>query len=446
MKVHKNVDFFYFQVYIGNVMKKIVLVFSLLLLFSSNARANKVFVAKFHGIIGPISSRYIVKAIRRAEKEKAECLIIELDTPGGLDTAMRDIVKEELNASIPIVVFVYPKGARAASAGVFITLAAHIAAMSPGTNIGAAHPVSVGKKMDREMTEKVTNDAVAYIESIARDRGRNAEWAKRAVRKSVSVSSNEAMELGIIDFIAENLDELLENIDGVNLEIERETKTLHTKDAQVEEISLTFREDFLNKITNPNIAYILFTLGIYGLIYEFTHPGAIFPGIAGGVCMILAFLSFQTLPVNYAGIALIVMGIIMLFLELKTPTNGPLSIGGIASMLLGSAMLFETDAPFLRVSWSVILPVVVFSAAFFLFVVSMTIRAMRKKPTTGKTGLIGETAVAKTHFVPGKIGSVYVHGEFWDAVSGDVIKNGEEVEIVSVDGLRLKVKKKQQSA
>jgi len=412
--------------------------------FCSSISANKIFVAKFQGIIGPISSRYIVKAIRKAESENAECLVIQLDTPGGLDNAMRDIIKAELNASVPVIVYVYPKGARAASAGVFITLAAHIAVMSPGTNIGAAHPVAVGKKLDREMKEKVTNDAVAYIESIAKERGRNEEWAKRAVRKSVSVSSEEAMELGVIDLVAKDMDELLEELDGVILEIKGKEKTLHTADVTVEEISLTFREDFLNRITNPNIAYILFTLGIYGLIYEFTHPGAIFPGVAGGVCMILAFLSFQTLPVNYAGIALIVMGIIMLFLELKTPTNGPLSIGGIASMLLGSAMLFETDAPFLRVSWGVIIPVVVVSAAFFLFVVGMTIKAMRKKPTTGKKGLVGEIATAKTSFVPGKVGSVYIHGEFWNAVSDEKINNGEGVEILSVEGLLLKVQRRQQ--
>lgn len=413
------------------------------LLMSAGLLAGDVFVAEYQGIIGPISSRYIGKAIRKAEAAKAECLVILLDTPGGLDDAMRDIVKDELNAEIPVVVFVHPKGARAASAGVFITFAAHIAAMSPGTNIGAAHPVAIGKKMDRVMTEKVTNDAVAYIQSIAKERGRNANWAERAVRQSVSASSEDALELGIIDIVAGDINDLLEQMEGMEVAIKGTVKILKTKDAQIQEVNLTLREQFLVRITNPNIAYILLTLGMYGLVYEFTHPGAIFPGVAGGVCLILAFLALQTLPVNYAGIALIVMGIIMLFLETRTPTNGPLTVGGIASMILGSVMLFDTDAPFLRVSWSVILPVVLFTAAFFLFLIYMTVRAMKKKPTTGKIGLVGERAEVKAAISPDKAGSVFIHGEYWDAVAGEKIKAGEEVEVVNVEGMRLVVKRKQ---
>ncbi len=404
--------------------------------------AGEVFVAEYQGIVGPISSRYIEKAITRAEEAEAECLVILLDTPGGLDDAMRDIVKAELNAKLPVVVFVYPSGGRAASAGVFITLAAHVAAMAPGTNIGAAHPVSIGKKMDRVMKEKVTNDAVAYIQSIAKERERNERWAERAVRQSVSASSDDALKLGIIDFVAEDIEDLLEKIDGMQVTTKEGTRTLQTDGAAIEEIQLTFREQFLVRITNPNIAYILLTLGMYGLVYEFTHPGAIFPGVAGGVCLILAFLALQTLPVNYAGIALIVMGIIMLFLETRTPTNGPLTIGGIAAMLLGSVMLFDTDAPFLRVSWSVILPVVLFTAAFFLFLVYMTVRAMKAKPTTGKRGLVGEIAEVKSAIAPSKTGSVYVHGEYWDAAADEKIKAGEEVEVMEVKGMRLVVKRK----
>ncbi len=425
-----------------SVMKKIFLVFLIFFLLNFTLTANEVLVAKFQGIIGPISSRYIEKTIRKAEKNEVECLVILLDTPGGLDSSMRDIVKAELNTKIPVVVFIYPKGARAASAGVFITLAANIAAMSPGTNIGAAHPVSIGKKMDREMKKKVTNDAVAYIESIAQARNRNVEWARDAVRKSLSVSAEDALEEGIIDIIATDINDLLKKIDGIEIEIKGETKIIDTKDVHIEEIRLSFRENFLNRISNPNIAFILFTVGSAGLVYEFTHPGAIFPGVAGGVCLILAFFSFQTLPVNYAGIALIIMGVLMFFLETRTPTNGPLTVGGVISMLLGSAMLFDTDAPFLKVSWSVIIPIVFFTAAFFLFLVGMTIRAMRKKPTTGKKGLEGEIALVKTNIIPGKAGSVFIHGEFWDAVSDEKIKNGEEVEIVSVEGLKLKVQQK----
>jgi membrane-bound serine protease (ClpP class) len=423
-------------------MKTAFLAMICLVLVSAALLAGDVFVSQYQGIIGPISSRYIEKAIGRAEEAEAECLVILLDTPGGLDDAMRDIVKAELNAGIPVVVFVHPKGARAASAGVFITLAAHIAAMAPGTNIGAAHPVAIGKKMDRVMTEKVTNDAVAYIQSIAEERGRNGRWAERAVRQSVSASSEDALQLNIINVVAKDLDDLLEQIDGMEVSIKDESRILNTRNALTYEIHMTFREQFLVRITNPNIAYILLTLGMYGLVYEFTHPGAIFPGVAGGVCLILAFLALQTLPVNYAGIALIVMGIIMLFLETRTPTNGPLTVGGIASMILGSVMLFDTDAPFLRVSWSVILPVVLFTAAFFLFLVYMTVRAMKKKPTTGTSGLVGETAEVKSAISPTKPGSVFIHGEFWDAIADEKIKIGEEVEVTEVKGMRLIVKRK----
>lgn len=423
-------------------MKTALLAMTCVAMMATVLPAADVFVAQYQGIIGPICFRYIDKAIGRAEGEKGECLIILLDTPGGLDDAMRDIVKAELNADIPIVVFVHPKGARAASAGVFITFAAHIAAMAPGTNIGAAHPVAIGKKLDRVMAEKVTNDAVAYLQSIAKERDRNGRWAERAVRQSVSASSEDALELAIIDIVAKDLDDLIEQLNGREVTIKDEVRMLKTRDARIEEIHLTLREQFLVRITNPNIAYILLTLGMYGLVYEFTHPGAIFPGIAGGVCLILAFLALQTLPVNYAGIALIVMGIIMLFLETRTPTNGPLTIGGIASMILGSVMLFDTDAPFLRVSWSVILLVVIFTAAFFLFLVYMTVRAMKKKPTTGKRGLVGEAAEVKTAISPGKVGSVFVHGEFWDAVAEEKIGSGEVVEVVEVRGMRLVVKRK----
>ena len=423
-------------------MKKLGLFILVILILSCNLNSSVIILAKFEGIIGAISARYMEKVIRKAESEGAECLIFLLDTPGGTMTAMKGMVKSELNSNIPVVVFIYPRGAGAGSAGVFITLAAHIAAMAPGTNIGAAHPVSIGKKMDKEMSKKVTNDAVAYIESIAQERGRNVRWARDAVRKSVSVAAEDALELNVIDVIAQDVDDLLELIDGTTVNIKGETKVINTKDVFVKEINLSFRENFLNRISNPNIAYTLLTLGSAGLIYEITHPGAIFPGLVGAVCLILAFFAFQTLPFSYAGIALIIMGMIMFFLETKTPTNGPLTIGGIVTMLIGSAMLFDTDVPFLKVSWSVILPVVIFLGAFFLFVAWMTIRAMTKKPTTGKKGLIGEIATIKSNILPGKTGSVFIHGEYWDAVSDKKIKSGEEVIIVSVEGLKLKVKQK----
>lgn len=424
-------------------MKKCILILLFVFLTSLFLHGEEIILARFEGIIGTISARYLEKVIIRAENENVECLIFLLDTPGGTMTAMKDMVKAELNANIPVVVFIYPRGAGAGSAGVFITLAAHIAAMAPGTNIGAAHPVEIGKKMDKEMSKKVTNDAVAYIESIAQERGRNVRWARDAVRKSVSVSAEDALELNVIDIIANDVDELLDMIDGMEIDINEETRVIHTKDVRVKEINLSFRESFLNRISNPTIAYMLLTIGSAGLVYEITHPGAIFPGVVGGVCLILAFFAFQTLPFSYAGIGLIIMAMIMFFLETRTPTNGPLTIGGIVSMLIGSAILFDASAaPYLRVPWGVIIPVVSFIGAFFLFIAWMTVKAMKKKPTTGKKGLIGETATAKSNFSSGKVGSVFVHGEFWDAVSEDDIVKDEEVTIISLEGLKLFVKKK----
>jgi membrane-bound serine protease (ClpP class) len=425
-------------------MKRVLIFCLFIFSLQLNAEERKVIQASFDGIIGTISSRYMEKVIRKAEEENAECVVFLLDTPGGHMTAMKNMVKSELNSKVPIVVFVYPRGGGAVSAGVFITLAAHIAAMSPGTNIGAAHPVAMGKKMDEEMKKKVTNDAVAYIETIAQERSRNVEWARDAVKKSISVSAEEALEKNVVDVIARDVNSLLVMIDGMEVEVKGEKRVLHTKNIKIEEINLSFRENFLNRISNPNIAYILLTMGSAGLVYEITHPGAIFPGVFGAVCLILAFFAFQTLPFSYAGIALIIMAMIMFFLETRTPTNGPLTAGGIASMLLGSAILFDTDAPFLRASWGVMLPIIIFIAAFFLFVAYMVVRVLRRKPTTGKRGLVGEIASAKSKITPGKVGSVFIHGEFWDAVSEEEIKRGEEVEILSVEGLKLKVKKKKE--
>jgi membrane-bound serine protease (ClpP class) len=423
-------------------MKRSLLTVLFVLLSTLFLSGEELILAHFEGIIGTISARYLEKVVAKGKSENVECVILLLDTPGGTMTGMKDMVKTELNAEVPVVVFIYPRGAGAGSAGVFITLAAHIAAMAPGTNIGAAHPVNIGKKMDREMSEKVTNDAVAYIESIAQERGRNIRWARDAVRRSISASAEDALELNVIDIVASDVDELLEKIDGMAIQIKGEERIIHTKDASVREITLSFRESFLNRISNPTIAYMLLTIGSAGLVYEITHPGAIFPGVAGGVCLILAFFAFQTLPFSYAGIGLIIMAMIMFFLETRTPTNGPLTVGGIVSMLIGSAILFDASAPYIRVPWEVIIPVVIFIGGFFFFIAWMTVRAMKKKPTTGKKGLIGETAIAKSNFSSGKVGSVFVHGEFWDAVSEETITKNDEVEIIAVEGLRLFVKKK----
>lgn len=409
-------------------------------------------IGKIEGIVGPITASYVTRTIQKAEDEKAEVLIFLIDTPGGLDEAMRDIIKEELNASIPIVIYVHPSGARDASAGVFITLAAHIAAMTPGTNIGAAHPVAIGpggrggdeeQGIDETMKEKMTQDAAAYIRSIAEKKNRNVNWAEDAVRKSVSATAEEALKLGIIDFIAESVDELLEKIDGMEVELVGFTKKLNTKDAVKKEIPMTWREELLKIISNPNIAYILFILGFYGLIFEITHPGAIIPGLLGALFLVLAFFAFQTLPINYTGVGLIILGIAMFVMEVLTPTYGPLTLGGIVAMTLGSLMLLNTNVPFLQISKSIIIAAVGTTAAFFLFALGAVIKAMKRKPATGKEGLIGEIGTAEGD-INSTEGKVFIHGEYWNAESSEMIKEGEKVEVLEVERLKLKVKKKEE--
>ena len=413
----------------------------LILLTPLIVEGEHVDVARFEGIVGPVTARYFIRSIEKAEEDKAVCLIVELDTPGGLDPAMRDIVKAVLNAEVPIVIFVYPSGSRDASAGVFITLAAHIAAMAPGTNIGAAHPVAMGGKMDEEMKEKVTNDAAAYIKSIAEKRGRNVEWAEKAVRQSVSATEKEALDLGIIDFVAEDLEDLLEKIDGFKVELPSGERILKTKDVEVRHLPMPFWDRLLTLLANPNVANILLLLGFYGLFYEITNPGAIIPGVVGALCLILAFFAFQTLPINVAGLLLLILGIVFFVMEVLTPTYGPLTIGGIISMILGSSMLINTEvAPFLKISWVVILSAVGTTAAFFLFALGMAFRVMRKKSVTGKQGLIGEITTARKKITEDE-GSVFLQGEIWNATSSDVIRKGEKVKVVDVVGLILKVEK-----
>ena len=409
-------------------------------LIPGEGNAGQVNLIFFDGVINPVAAEYITSAIDQAEADQAEALVIQLDTPGGLDSSMRIIIKA-INASlVPIIVYVAPPGGRAASAGVFITLAAHIAAMAPGTNIGAAHPVALGGgQMDEEMKAKIENDAAAYIRSIAERRGRNADWAEKAVRESVSVPENEALELGIIDLVAENVSDLLAQVDGWEVETSAGPKVLNTTGVQVKEIPMSFRLRALLALSDPNVAYILMLLGIYGIIFELSNPGAIFPGVVGAISLILAFYALQTLPINLAGLLLLLLGLGLFVAEVMMPSHGLLTLGGIVSMVLGSLMLMRTDAPFMRISWSVIFSAVVVSVLFFSFVVGMGLRAQRPKPLTGIEGLIGAQAIAQTDLAPE--GRVLVHGELWDAISDEEIKKGESAEVKEVRGLKLIVKK-----
>ena len=402
--------------------------------------AQKVIAVDIDGTINPASSGYIERGIEMAEKENAACLLISLNTPGGLLKSTRVIVANMMKSSVPVVVYVSPSGAHAGSAGVFITLAANVAVMAPGTNIGAAHPVSMGSVNDSTMNEKSTNDAVAFAKSIAEKRNRNAQWAENSVRKSYSITETEALDLKVIDLIANNTKDLLQKINGRTVEVSGGSKTITTTGAIIEELEMSFVERVLNILSDPNLAYILMMIGFYGLLFELYSPGAIFPGIIGVIALILAFYSLHTLPINYAGLALIVFGIILFLLEIKITSGGLLAIGGTISLLLGSMMLIRKipDMEFLRISWGVIIPTVIVTALFFLFVIGAGLRAQRSRPTTGVEGIIGETGIALDNLYP--TGSVLVHGEIWtaEALMGNIEK-GQKICVKGIENLRLKV-------
>jgi membrane-bound serine protease (ClpP class) len=398
-----------------------------------------VLVATYDGVINPVTAEYVHDALTSALETGAQALIFRLNTPGGLDTSMRLIIKDITGASIPVVVYIAPSSARAASAGVFIAMAAHVAAMAPGTNIGAAHPVAVGGgELDDTMKAKIENDSVAYIKSIAEQRKRNAAWAEDAVRKSLSVTERDALKLKVIDLIADDLPSLLKQLDGRTVQLQAGRTVLHTGGAETREFPMGLRLEFLKALSDPNIAYLLMTIGTVGLMAELYNPGAILPGIVGAISLVMAFYALQSLPVNYAGVLLFVLGILFFILEGTVTSYGLLAIGGVVSLLLGSVMLIKTDAEFLRISWSVILPVVTLVAVFSLLIVGLGVRAMRRPHSTGPEGMVGLVAVARTALAPH--GHVAVQGELWDAVSEQPLQPGEEAEVTGVEGLRLRVK------
>jgi membrane-bound serine protease (ClpP class) len=405
------------------------------------AVGSPVSLLELEGVISPVTLRLVGLAIERARDEGSQALIIQLDTPGGLERSMRAIVQRMLAADLPIIVYVAPTGARAASAGVFITMAGHVAAMAPATNIGAAHPVALGGTADKESLRKVANDAAAFIRTVAAERGRNADWADKAVRESVSITEREAVRLRVVDLIADSVPDLLDKVDGRTVRTARGTVTLATRGAPVRPIAIGFRDRVLNVITDPNVAYILMMLGMVGLLAELYNPGAIAPGVVGGISLILAFFAFQSLPINYAGLLLIVFGIILLVAEIKVVSHGVLAIGGTIAMGLGSLMLFDApDAGGLRISWWVLIPTVGATAGLFLFVVTAGVRALTRRAAGGASGLIGQTAVARGPLAPE--GQVAVQGELWRAVAEDgAVDDGTPVRIVDVQGLTLKVVK-----
>jgi membrane-bound serine protease (ClpP class) len=402
--------------------------------------ARHVDVLEIEGPVTPIMISYIERGIGLAEEDGAEALIIKLNTPGGQIDLMSEIVQALLEADVPTVVFVYPRGAYAASAGTLITLGAHVAAMAPGTTIGAASPVGQqGEDLNETLEKKVKEDLKAQARALAARRGEKAvAWAESAIEEAKAATAEEALELGVIDFIADDLDDLLAQMDGFEVEVDRREVTLRTAGAEVREQPMTFVEQFLHIITNPTIAFILLTIGINAILFELSSPGGYAAGIVGAICLLLAFYSLGVLPVNYTGLILIGLAFVLFVVDLKAPTHGVLTVGGIVSLVAGALLLF--NSPLYRVSISAVVSVAVVTGLFFAFAIAKVVQAQRRPTVTGREGLVGMQAEARTALDPG--GKVFIKGELWDATAmNGRIEAGEKVEIVAADGFHLQVKR-----
>jgi membrane-bound serine protease (ClpP class) len=394
--------------------------------------------------IHPVTSEYIVKSLEKADRDGADLVILTLNTPGGLDTSMREIIEKIVNARTPVAAFVGPSGARSASAGFFIALACDIFAMAPGTNTGAAHPVGIsltGQSMDKTMEDKVTNDAAAYIRTLAEKRGRNVRMAEDAVRKSLSYTEQEALDGGLIDLIAKTEEEIVDRFDGKSLKrFDGSEQKLALLGKPIISLPLTFRQKFLLTVANPNLAFILLLIGLLGLYFEFAHPGAILPGVLGGISLLLAVFAFQILPINYVGLGLVLLAVILFILEVKVQSFGMLAAGGIAAMIIGSLMLIKAPIDELRPSLRFVLPVAIGISLIVIFLLTLVFRAQARRSFSGREGMIGETGTARTDLAPA--GRVFVHGELWTAVAEEPVRTGEKVKVIEVlDGLKLKVGK-----
>jgi membrane-bound serine protease (ClpP class) len=430
----------------GVVFMLVSLAISLVLLrmaFSAVNETPRVEAVRIAGPINPVVAEFVTDQLARVNLENADAFLLELDTPGGLDSAMRQIIKGILGSNIPVIVFVSPAGARAASAGALITLSADFAVMAPGTNIGAAHPVSIGggqKASDDVMMNKVIEDAAAYARSLAARRGRDASWAEKMVRESVSISATEALRYGIVDVVADNFDDLFQKLHGRNYQRGDVARKLSCKGAVVEWTAMDWRQKILNAVSDPNVAYMLLMLGILGVFFEISQPGVILPGAVGGISLLLAVFAFQALPVNYVGILLILLALVLFVLEVKVTSFGMLTIGGVVSMTLGSLMLFEHAEPFFRVSKALVACTVIVVSGLCLLVLYYVVRAQRRRFVSGREGMAGLTGEALTEVH--QSGQVFVHGEYWKAFSVEPIARGESIVVVRmVDNMRLQVRR-----
>jgi len=431
-------------------LMRLMLVFTALwpLVTVSQERAHALLL-QVTGVIGPATADYVTRNLHKAQTQGAALVIIEMDTPGGLDLSMREMIREILASPVPVVMYVAPSGARAASAGTYLLYASHVAAMAPGTNLGAATPVQIamapggdeGKKGEAgggdAMAHKMVNDAVAYIQSLARLRGRNAEWAEKAVREAASLPAEEALRLRVVDVVAKDMEDLLSQIDGRRLTLASGERVIQTADLAIDEVAPDWRSRLLAIITDPNVAYVLMLVGIYGLIYELASPGAVLPGVVGAICLLLALFAFQVLPINYAGLALIAVGVAFMVGEALLPSFGALGIGGLLAFIIGSVMLLETEAPGYGISYSVIAAFSAMSALFFIFVIGLAIKARQRPVVSGREELVGSVGTVLEDF--DRRGFIRVHGEVWTAVSDRPLRKDQRVRVVKLDGLTLHV-------